>query len=156
MFPVAKSLSTSLLCILTDGIMCSIMPALSFSLALFHLICVCERKFLSEIFWKRSPHMRSHSWITLLCFFKVLLPAIRCLSSPSKQHVCVLTPSITLPMLWNMITNTETLLTLSVIFCSSCSFPLILSVRSSLLLFWEERDVLKWKSSAHPQASGPR
>lgn len=73
------------------------------------------------------------------------------LSSPSKQHVCVLTPSITLPMLWNMITNTETLLTLSAIFCSSRSFPLILSVRSSLLLFWKEGErETSWNKKVPP------
>ncbi len=140
MFPVAKLLSTSLLCMLTDGIMCSIMPALSFSLSLslFLILWVWEGVSFRNLLKKEPTHAIAQLKSYPL-FFKVVLPAIWCVSPPSVNSMCVfLVPSITLPMLWNMIMNTKTLLTLPAFFCSSRSFSLILSVHSLLLLFWEE------------------
>jgi len=85
-FPLAKSLSTSLLCMLTDGIMCSIMPALS----LFVSVCVCVC-FFQESLKIKSPH--TIAWLNYSLIFKVFSSSYpQHLSSLNKQHVCVLTP----------------------------------------------------------------
>ncbi len=91
MFPVAKSLSTSLLCMLTDGIMCSIMPALSFSLlslSLFLILCVWEGVSFRNLLKKEPTHAIAQLKNYPL-FFKVVLPAIWCVSPPSVNSMCV-------------------------------------------------------------------
>lgn len=126
------------------------------SLSIFFILCERERARERGSFFQESFEKGAHTWLNNSpLFFKVLLPAIRCVSPPPVNSVCVPTP---INNLANAVKydyeHRDFVDTLS----EFLQFPQLFSnfVCSLITPPVPREKRLEIQSSAHPQASGPR